>query len=222
METAALAAQNNYTASVGRLRPEYAAEIRRLRAESQSRLPDSGLTCLGSGSYDSMTVRLPSFSPSVPEADLQSRQEGSFEPVPVSRPKRVLQRPDYRIPPLFESSPEPPSSPDLPPRMPSPTPREIYDRAQPKFIQYPCEWNGCKAVLKNLGTLQNHIRIVHAEEARDTLCCRWGYCGSNTPTTYESAEGLENHFETAHLEPLKWRLGDGTKGQEFVAKAPSG
>lgn len=226
IETAALTAQSSYTASIGRMRPELAAEIRRMRARSQSNPPDSGPAGPDSDSCDSTIVRLPSSSP-VPEAGSQVRQRRSPDPVPASRPRRVLKRPDYRIPPLFESSPEPPSSPeplsspDLPPRVPSPTPREIYDRTQPNFIQYPCEWKGCKASLNSLKTFQKHIRIVHAEEARDTLRCGWGICGTNTPGAYESPEDLENHFQTFHLEPLKWRLGDGHKSDGIVAKAPS-
>ncbi|KAG6367623.1 hypothetical protein INS49_001816 [Diaporthe citri] len=208
IETAALVAQSNYTASIGRMRPEIAAEIRRMRVRSRSNLPDSGLAGPDSDSCDSTIVGLPSCSPPVPEADSQFCQRGSPDPVPVSRPRRVLKRPDYRIPPLFESSPEPPSSPDLPPRTPSPTPREIYNRTRPKFIQYSCEWNGCKASLKDLKTLKKHIHIVHAKEARDTLCCGWGSCVTNTPRAYESPEDLENHFEIFHLEPLKWSLGD--------------
>lgn len=219
IETAALAAQSNYTASIGRMRPGSAAEIRRMRARSRSDLPDSGPAGPDSDSCDSTIVRLPSCSPPVPETDSQVRQRGSPDPVLVSRPRRVLKRPDYRIPPLFESSPDPPSSPEPPPRLPSPTPRDMYNKTQPKFIQYPCEWNGCKASLNNLETLQKHIRIVHGKEARDTLRCGWGICGTNTPRMYESLEDLETHFESFHLEPLKWRLGDGHKSHGAVATA---
>lgn len=208
IETAALAAQSNYTASVGRIRPETAAEIRRMRARSRSNPPDSGPAGPDSDSCDSTIVPLPSCSPPVPEADSQTRQRGTPDPVPVSRPRRVLKRPDYTIPPLFESSPEPLSSPEPPPRTPSPTPREIYDSTQPKFIQYPCEWEGCEASLKNLKTLKKHFRIVHAKETRDTLRCCWGSCGTKTPRAYESPEDLENHFKIFHLEPIKWSLGD--------------
>lgn len=220
IETAALSAQSNYTASTGKMRPESAAEIRRMKARSRSNLPDSGPAGPDSDLCDSTIVRLPSCSPPAPDAESQVRQRGSPDPVPVSRPRRVLKRPDYRIPPLFEGSPEPPSSPDPPSRTPSPTPREIYNRTQPKFIQYPCEWNGCKASLNNLKTLRKHFRIVHAKEAKDTLPCDWGICGTNTPRMYESPEDLENHFKTFHLELLKWLLGDGHKSDGVVAKAP--
>lgn len=215
IETAAIAAQSNYTASVGRLRLDNVEEIRWLRTKSWPDLANPDMAGHNPDPFDSTTSQLPSSSPSIPEADSKVRTQGSPDPVPDSRPKRNMKRPDYRIPPIFESSPEPPSSleppssPDNSSKIASPTPREIYDRTQPKFVQYPCDWNGCKASLKNLETLQRHIRIVHAEEARDTLCCRWGTCGTGTPRMYESAEGLDHHFETSHLKQLQWRLGDG-------------
>lgn len=218
IEAAALAAQSNYTSSVGKIRPESAAEIRWMRAELCSNIVDSGLAGPDSDSCDSTIVWPTSRSSHVSGTDSQVRQRASPDPVPVSRPRRNLKRPDYRIPPLFESSPEPPPSPDVPSKTASPTPRQIYDRMQPKFIQYPCDWSGCKANLKNLETLQKHIRIVHTEEARDTLCCRWGNCGTAPPITYKSPEDLDKHFETSHLKPLRWLLGDGPKSHEVVAK----
>lgn len=219
IETAALAAQSSYISAVGKLGPKSAAEIRRLRANSWSSLPSSSLADHDSDSCDSRSVRLPSSSPPAAELDSQVRQHESPGPVPASRPRRVLKRPDYTIPPLLERSPPPPSSPDVPRGVGSPTPREIYEMIQPKFIQYPCEWNGCQASLNNLETLQKHFRIVHAAEARDTLCCRWGVCGTGTPRAYESAQDLGYHFDASHLTPLKWRLGDGQKGHGIVAKA---
>lgn len=218
IEAAALASQSNFTTSVGTMRPESAAEIRWMRENSCSNIVDSGLAGPDSDSCNSTIVWPTSRSSPFPEADSQARQRASPRPAPVSRPKRNLKRPDYRIPPLFESSPEPPPSPGIPSQKASPTPRQIYDRMQPKFIQYPCDWNGCKASLKNVETLQKHILIVHAEEARDTLYCRWGDCGTATPITYKSPEDLDKHFETSHLKPLKWRLGDGPKSNEVVAK----
>lgn len=226
LETAALAAQSNYTSSIGRLRSESAAEIRWLKAQSWSNLADSGLAGPDYDLCDARNGRLPSYSPPIPEANSQIRQQENTVPIPISRPKRNLKRPDYRIPPLFESSPEKPSSaessssPEVPSRMTTPTPREIYDRTQPRFIQYLCEWNECKASLVNLETLEKHVRVVHAKEAGDALCCRWGYCGTGTQTTYESPEDFSNHFETSHLKPLRWNLGDGQKSHGVADKAP--
>lgn len=220
IEAAAIATQSNYISSVGKLRPESAAELRRLRAKSWSSHPSSSLADLDSDTYNSRNAQLPSISPPAAEHDSNVRQYGSPGPVLVSRPRRNLKRPNYKIPPLLESSPAPPSSPDVPCGVSSPTPREIYDRIQPKFIEYPCKWSGCQASLNNLETLQKHFRIVHAEEARDTLRCRWGACGTGTPRAYESVHDLGYHFDASHLTPLKWRLGDGQKGHGIVAKAP--
>lgn len=72
----------------------------------------------------------------------------------------------------------------------------------------------------NLETLEKHIRIVHAEEAGDNLCCRWGDCGTGTPIMYESPEDFNNHFENFHLKALRWHLGDGQKIHGVAAKTP--
>ncbi|KAI3392123.1 hypothetical protein diail_6166 [Diaporthe ilicicola] len=208
IETAALAAQSNYTTSVGRLKPEPAAEIRWLREGSRSlrsNLPDLGPDCHESSSAESTIVCRPRYSLPVPGADSQVTT--------VSRPRRSLQRPDYRIQPLPESSPQ------LSPRTPSPTPRELYDKTKPKFIPYHCEWNRCRAVLNNLETLQKHIRIVHGEEARKTMLCSWGSCGTGTLGKYASVEALEHHFESVHLASLRWCLGDGLKNHGALAEA---
>lgn len=219
LEAAAMAAQTKYRSSVGSLQAEPAAEIRQLRMKSRTSLPDTGQTGPDSSLCDSSkAVRIPSYSTSVPETDSKIGKRLSPDPGPSSRPKRVLQRPDYRIPPLLESSPEPPSIPKLL-REPSPTPREIYDKIQPKFIQYPCEWKGCKATLKNLETLRKHVRIVHAEAGQGTLCCQWDNCGASIPILYESPQDLNDHITATHLTSLEWRLGDGHKCCGVVAKA---
>lgn len=220
IEAAAMATQSDYISSFGKLRSKAAAEIRRLRAKSWSSLLSSSLADPDSDTCKSRNVQLPSSSPPAAVPDSQVRQHGSPDPVLVSRPKRNLKRPNYKIPPLLESSPTPPSSPDVQRGVSSPTPREIYDTVQPKFIQYPCKWSGCQANLNNLETLQKHFRVVHSAEARDTLRCRWGACGTGNPRVYESVHDLGYHFDASHLTPLKWRLGDGRKGHGIVEKAP--
>ncbi|KAH8755377.1 hypothetical protein F5883DRAFT_571181 [Diaporthe sp. PMI_573] len=89
---------------------------------------------------------------------------------------------------------------------------------QPKFIQYRCEWKGCKASLNNLETLRKHIRIVHAEEVQRKLCCQWAVCGTRFFRTHEPPKDLDNHFATAHLPSLEWRLGDGPQCRGVVTK----
>ncbi|KAK7740809.1 hypothetical protein SLS53_005278 [Cytospora paraplurivora] len=161
------------------------------------------------------------------ESDFQPRQRGrpkgsknetnSLTP-PLDRPRtrRVQARPDYRIRRVRERQP------DAPLRAPSPTPRDFYDRVQPHFPQFMCEWAGCKAILNNTTNLRKHVGIVHGQEARETLCCSWGKCGRDDSTgvfsAFASIEGLEDHLETLHLESIKWRVGDGRRGQGIVLK----
>ncbi|KAG8167543.1 hypothetical protein KVR01_003232 [Diaporthe batatas] len=199
LEIAASAAQSNYTESTGSLQPEYKAEIQRLKTKFRP----SVLPSWSSG--DSTVAHVPPFSTLAPEWKPQLFQQERPDPVSNSRPKRILERPNYRELPLLESSPEPRFSPELSPLTTSPTPRELYDSIQPVFIQYPCEWNGCKAVLNNLETLRKHIHIVHwqAEEAEGTLCCCWGSCGTGSLRVFKSIKDLENHSAAAHLTPLQ-------------------
>ncbi|ROW10169.1 hypothetical protein VMCG_01853 [Cytospora schulzeri] len=132
------------------------------------------------------------------------------------RPRRVETRPDYRIRRIRERHSE------LPPKPPSPTPRTFYDHTQPRFLQFKCEWTGCKAVLNNVANLRKHVGIVHGQEARDTLCCSWGKCGRDDSTgvlsIFASIDDLDVHLRTLHLESVKWHLGDGRLGKGLVVK----
>lgn len=134
------------------------------------------------------------------------------------RPKRVETRPDYRIRRIRERHPRP----YLPPRPPSPTPRDLYDQSQPRFLQFKCEWAGCKALLNNTANVRKHVGIVHGQEARDTLCCNWGKCGRDDSTgvlsIFGCIEDLEVHLQTLHMESMKWHLGDGRLGRGLVVK----
>ncbi|KUI74500.1 hypothetical protein VM1G_10120 [Cytospora mali] len=135
------------------------------------------------------------------------------------RPRRVEARPDYRIRRIRERHP------DLPPKPPSPTPRDLYDHSQPQFLQFMCEWTGCKAILNNLARLRKHVGIVHGQEARDTLCCGWGKCGRDDSTgvlsIFRCIEELNEHLQKLHMESVKWHLGDGRLGQGVVGKERS-
>lgn len=210
LEIAASAAQSNYTETTSRLQPEYEAEIQRLKLDFRpSGLPNMGLAGPGSSSLDShaTVANVPSHSTVVHQGGPQLSQPQDPEPILYSRPKRILNRPNYMELPFLESSLEPPSSPQLSPQTAAPTPRELYDSVQPKFIHYPCEWQGCKAILHNLETLRKHLRIVHwrPDEAQDAFCCRWGICGTEFPRTFKATKDLENHSEIAHLTPLECR-----------------
>ncbi|KUI62849.1 hypothetical protein VP1G_09978 [Cytospora mali] len=133
------------------------------------------------------------------------------------RPRRVEARPDYRIRRIRERYP------DLPPKPPSPTPRDLYNDTQPQFLQFMCEWTGCKAILNNLARLRKHVGIVHGQEARNTLCCGWGRCGRDDSTgvlsIFRCIEEFDEHLQKLHMESVKWHLGDGRFGQGVVVKA---
>lgn len=169
----------------------------------------------------------PPESTAISNADSQRRHRGrpkgsknntipSSSAVDRPRPRRVETRPDYRIRRIRETHP------DLPPKPPSPTPRDLYDQSQPRFLQFKCEWAGCKAVLNNVATIRKHVGIVHGQEARDTLCCSWGKCGKDDSTgvlsVFRCIEELDKHLQALHMEPMKWHLGDGRLGQGLVVK----
>lgn len=152
-------------------------------------------------------------------------------PMSRRRPRRVQKMPDYRIPTALELfqelSPVRPAKlprPPRPPRPPSPSPRDIYDKSQPRFFQFICEWSGCQAMLNNLETLRRHIGAAHGAEARGKLRCRWGKCDGFEPSepahpvVFETVEALGDHVDARHIESLAWHLGDGRIGQGLVVK----
>ena len=104
-----------------------------------------------------------------------------------------------------------------PPKQASPPPRELYHTLNPPFLEFLCEWKGCKAELQNLETLQRHVNIVHLEEQDDDddddegrWCCLWGKCGRRDPVpAFSGHSELECHVEEAHMEPFAWHVGDG-------------
>lgn len=164
------------------------------------------------------------------ESDFQTRSRGrpkdstnktmpSSDLLDQPRPRRVESRPDYRIRRVRERRS------NLPPKPPSPSPRDTYLRTQPQFTQFMCEWTDCKAMLNNIATLRKHVGIVHGQEARDTLCCSWGKCGRDDSTgvlsVFRSIEDLDEHLMACHLEPVKWHLGDGRFGKGHVVKKSS-
>jgi hypothetical protein len=89
---------------------------------------------------------------------------------------------------------------------------EIYLSADTEYIDFLCEWTGCKAELQNLETLRRHVHIVHARpQDPERRQCRWGKCGqASAPTSgFMNEAGLDEHLEEAHLVPLGWHVGDG-------------
>ncbi|KAF2739997.1 hypothetical protein EJ04DRAFT_508421 [Polyplosphaeria fusca] len=98
-------------------------------------------------------------------------------------------------------------------------------RATPQYQSFKCKWQGCKADLHNLETLQKHVQKVHSKVTPEgVLGCLWGDCG-RTVASVDSVtnflvdrsesvsfanEGQWNeHLEIKHLNPISWELGDG-------------
>lgn len=104
-----------------------------------------------------------------------------------------------------------------PPRQPSPTPREVFDKqGAPSYVPFLCEWPGCKAELQNVARLRKHIHVVHGR--KDPLMCRWARCKDNTPVFTQEFE-FQDHVDEQHLTPFVWHVGDGQQNEQPVTKA---
>ncbi|TWU75668.1 hypothetical protein ED733_007292 [Metarhizium rileyi] len=90
------------------------------------------------------------------------------------------------------------------PRARSPPPKELYYKANSRFIKFLCEWEGCKAELHNFDTLRRHLQVVH--QKRGKWSCHWGHCDLNACA---DAREWQSHLEDAHLVPFRWHVGDG-------------
>ncbi|KND92469.1 hypothetical protein TOPH_02684 [Tolypocladium ophioglossoides CBS 100239] len=109
-----------------------------------------------------------------------------------------------------------------PPKPPSPPPGAIYHSLKPQFVEFLCEWTGCKAELHNLDTLRRHVYAVH--DRGDRRACSWGKCGSMEPARqFSDAEQFISHVEEAHLVPFAWHVGDGPRNDaESGSRAVNG
>ncbi|POR32929.1 Uncharacterized protein TPAR_06888 [Tolypocladium paradoxum] len=97
-----------------------------------------------------------------------------------------------------------------PPKPPSPPPGEVYNGLKPQFVEFLCEWTGCRAELHNLDTLRRHVYAVHDRD--DKRICRWGKCSSTEPAReFSDTEQFTSHVEEAHLVPFAWHVGDGPR-----------
>lgn len=122
-----------------------------------------------------------------------------------------------------------------PPRAPSPTPRQVWERLEPpQYVPFMCEWKGCKAELQNMETLRRHVRKIHGWRVKHGLQCRWGECdlqqqqqqqqqqeeeeeeGKDGQTVFTTAEAFHEHMEEQHLVPFVWHVGDGVQNQKLV------
>ncbi|PHH82951.1 hypothetical protein CDD82_4169 [Ophiocordyceps australis] len=107
-----------------------------------------------------------------------------------------------------------------PPKAPSPPPWQIYQQLQPQFVDYMCEWAGCKAELHNLETLQRHIYAVHGQARQgEVVTCRWGKCGQRDPAKRFGNEGdFSRHVNKRHLACVAWQIGDGPQNRSGCAR----
>ncbi|EFY99311.2 hypothetical protein X797_002341 [Metarhizium robertsii] len=94
--------------------------------------------------------------------------------------------------------------PGRPPRPRSPPPKDLYHKANPHFVNFLCEWDGCKAELHNFDTLRRHLHIVHQQNGK--WPCKWAHCGLDACA---DARQWRSHLEDAHLTPFRWHVGDG-------------
>ncbi|KAJ9132222.1 hypothetical protein NKR19_g9379 [Coniochaeta hoffmannii] len=109
-----------------------------------------------------------------------------------------------------------------PPGRPGVNPtRAIFERLQPKYVPFLCEWDGCPAELQNVDTLRRHVLVVHGREG--VSGCRWGKCKqADTRTKFGSDLEFERHLEDRHLTPFVWHVGDGPRNtiMEYKVKTP--
>jgi hypothetical protein len=153
----------------------------------------------------------PSLAKKAKEADLASTTVQAVKKATEgARPQRADKAVSYYT--------GPPKRRGRPPKGPAATPREIYDALKPEFIRFICEWEGCKAELHNLETLERHTDVVHVKptSARELpVSCRWGKCRvpreDSSARTFGTPEELRRHVEDAHMSVQRWYVGDGPK-----------
>ncbi|KAI1269638.1 hypothetical protein F5Y18DRAFT_370885 [Xylariaceae sp. FL1019] len=119
-----------------------------------------------------------------------------------------------------------------PPRPPEMTAREWYEKSDPDFMPYKCEWDisheehqpensTCPAELHNLDTLRRHVSLIHGED--DPLVCRYPKCkAQESPKEFLTLEEFEEHMEKKHFVSYLWHWGEGYKndGIETLQQDP--
>ena len=86
---------------------------------------------------------------------------------------------------------------------------------EPRYRVYKCEWAGCGAELHNLDNLKKHIIKLHGQpyEVNGAYECHWKDCESSSEG-FKDIESWVQHINSAHVQPIAWKLGDGPKGGE--------
>ncbi|KAB5582464.1 hypothetical protein GE09DRAFT_268651 [Coniochaeta sp. 2T2.1] len=97
--------------------------------------------------------------------------------------------------------------------------RAIWEKLNPTYFPFICEWAGCPAELQNINTLRQHVRVIHGHEGEE-VGCRWGKCNAQVKTLqlettngrmFDSEKEFLRHMEERHLVPLVWHVGDGPR-----------
>lgn len=144
--------------------------------------------------------------------------------LPTASAFRYLDKDGNRIAPPPPSSVAPKSTGQKrrgrPPRAPSPTPREIWERLDPpQYVPFICEWKGCKAELQNMETLRRHVWKLHGLDKDGVVVCWWGRCGRQEQGQQQQVltpESFHEHMEERHLMPFVWHVGDGVRNEKLI------
>lgn len=135
-----------------------------------------------------------------------SVMRGNGPPGSVGRPRQVKVK--AGAPPL---PPGMAKRRGRPPKTPSPPPDAVYRSLRPQFVEFLCEWAGCKAELHNLETLRRHVFAIHGRSEM----CLWAKCAAlEPPRTLTNGDEFRQHVEEAHLVPFAWHIGDGPQNRE--------
>ena len=122
----------------------------------------------------------------------------------------------------------PPRRPGRPPLKPS--------EPKPNYQIFKCLWQvprpECGCQLHNLDTLRQHVHKIHGKNLEYPMqsgnmvyLCQWQGCGRAVPVNdgsrtvsrmepraFANLEEWKRHFETKHIRPVAWELGDGPAG----------
>ncbi|SMR58270.1 unnamed protein product [Zymoseptoria tritici ST99CH_1E4] len=101
----------------------------------------------------------------------------------------------------------------------------------PHYQVYPCGMKSCTAELDNIERLKKHLIKFHGHQNdEEEFTCEWKDCenkghhvdkkgvkkkGKAGVATFDTIEEWLAHVDKVHLGPLRWKLGDGPRGEEL-------
>ncbi|GAO18453.1 uncharacterized protein UV8b_07230 [Ustilaginoidea virens] len=163
---------------------------------------ETPLTTTASTPQPTSRGRPKGWKPGLSYRAMRQNPQGDLTKVPQGDWKRTPRQPRTKAPqPGFAKRP------GRAPRARTPTPREIYEKSDFQFVNFLCEWSGCKAELHNLDTLQRHVHVVH-QVASEKQGCLWGDCRAHG---FQSTQDWKLHLDEAHFVPFSWHVGDGPR-----------